>query len=139
MVTELQLEAFREWFTGKYTYSAEYFQLAHFDIERGFFTANDMRDPSAVDAAWVLRASFDAWQHQQADVDSLQRELSTTKQVLNNVIDMERAKKDKLQKRVDVVSESIDSFFDNQVRTPTQREYCNFIAEIKQALRGEHD
>lgn len=51
----------------------------------------------------------------------------------------QQAKIEELQKRVDVVSESIDSFFDNQVCTPTQREYCNFIAEIKQTLRGEHD
>ncbi|OTG95078.1 hypothetical protein B9T24_10015 [Acinetobacter sp. ANC 4654] len=41
-----------------------------------------------------------------------------------------------LKKQMDAVCESIDSFFDNQVGTPTQREYCNFIVEIKQALRG---
>lgn len=55
------------------------------------------------------------------------------------VRDEQQVKIDELQKRVDVVGESIESFFDNQVGTPTQREYCNFIAEIKQALRGEHE
>ena len=132
---ELQLEAFREWFAKKYTYSAEYFQLAHFDIKRGFYTANDMHDPSAVDAAWVLRASFDVWQHRQAKVDDLQKELSTTKQVLNNVIDMERAKKDKLQERVDVALALIDitSYTEMERRLP------DFIDQLKQALRGEHD
>lgn len=43
------------------------------------------------------------------------------------------------QKRIEEVCQSIDLFFDDQVGTPTQREYCNFIAEIKQALRGEHE
>ena len=51
----------------------------------------------------------------------------------------QQAKINELQKRVDVVGESIESFFDNQVGTPTQREYCNFIAEIKQTLRGTND
>lgn len=115
MATELQLEAFREWFTGKYTYSAEYFQLAHFDIERGFFKANDGRNPSAVDAAWVLTASFDAWQHQQA------------------VIDMERAKKDELQKKVDRAYNSIDKWWHPDVDQKL------FIESLEKILRGEHD
>lgn len=45
----------------------------------------------------------------------------------------------KLGERIDLTVKLIDSFFDNQVGTPTQREYCNFIAEIKESLRGEHE
>lgn len=44
-----------------------------------------------------------------------------------------------LDQKIESACKSIDSFFDNQVGTPTQREYCNFIAEIKQDLRGEHE
>ena len=38
-----------------------------------------------------------AWQHQQAKIEKLEIELSTTKQVLGNVIDMEVAKVDNLK------------------------------------------
>jgi len=37
------------------------------------------------------------WQHQQAKIEKLENELSTTKQVLSNVIDMEVAKVDNLK------------------------------------------
>ena len=40
---------------------------------------------------------FEVWQHQQAKIDELEIELSTTKQVLGNVIDMEVAKVDDLK------------------------------------------
>lgn len=38
-----------------------------------------------------------AWKHQQAKIEKLENELSTTKQVLGNVIDMEVAKVDNLK------------------------------------------
>ena len=38
-----------------------------------------------------------AWQHQQSKIEKLENELSTTKQVLSNVIDMEVAKVDNLK------------------------------------------
>lgn len=38
-----------------------------------------------------------AWNHQQAKIEKLENELSTTKQVLGNVIDMEVAKVDNLK------------------------------------------
>lgn len=40
---------------------------------------------------------FEVWQHQQAKIEKLENELSTTKQVLGNVIDMEVAKVDNLK------------------------------------------
>lgn len=79
-MSELQLSEFKEWFTKKYTYSAEYFALAHFDVGRGFFTTNDMYNPDATNAAWVLRASFDAWNHQQATIDNLKTQLNNMEQ-----------------------------------------------------------
>lgn len=39
----------------------------------------------------------EAWKHQQAKIEKLENELSTTKQVLGNVIDMEVAKVDNLK------------------------------------------
>ena len=128
MATELQLEAFREWFTGKHTYSAEYFQLAHFDIERGFFTANDGYDPSAVDAAWVLRASFDAWQHQQAKIDALkEKQIEAVNQVLSELIQVS----ENLHNRWHLLSDTAD------LSKAQGIDQC--VSEIKQALRGEHD
>ena len=40
---------------------------------------------------------YKMWQHQQAKIEKLENELSTTKQVLGNVIDMEVAKVDSLK------------------------------------------
>ena len=40
---------------------------------------------------------YKMWQHQQAKIEKLENELSTTKQVLGNVIDMEVAKVDNLK------------------------------------------
>ena len=48
-----------------------------------------------------------AFMHQQAKIDELAKELSTTKQVLHNVIDMERAKKIELEKKIDANKEKI--------------------------------
>jgi len=46
-------------------------------------------------------------QSQQAKIDELAKELSTTKQVLHNVIDMERAKKIELEKKINANKEKI--------------------------------
>ena len=101
-----------------------------------------------------------AWKHQQAKIEKLENELSTTKQVLGNVIDMEVAKVDNLKtqlnnmeacyigkkKQVEAVSqvlcelkESLKDFqemdlYDKGYRVTT--EYV--IADLEQALRGEH-
>ncbi|MFW1826431.1 hypothetical protein [Acinetobacter sp. ULE_I092] len=45
---------------------------------------------------------------------------------------------DEKDKQIDVACKSINSFFDNQVSTPTPREYANFIAEILETLRGDN-
>lgn len=44
---------------------------------------------------------------------------------------MKKLKKKKIRKLVN----KIDSFFDNQTMTPTQREYANFIADIQFDLK----
>ena len=102
-----------------------------------------------------------AWKHQQAKIEKLENELSTTKQVLGNVIDMEVAKVDDLKtqlnnmeacyigkkKQVEAVSqvlcelkESLKDFqemdlYDKGYRVTT--EYV--IADLEQALRGAND
>ena len=102
-----------------------------------------------------------AWKHQQAKIEKLENELSTTKQVLGNVIDMEVAKVDNLKtqlnnmeacyigkkKQVEAVSqvlcelkESLKDFqemdlYDKGYRVTT--EYV--IADLEQALRGAND
>ena len=61
-----------------------------------------------------------AWSHQQAKIDELAEELSTTKQVLHNVIDMERAKKIELEKKiikmqecgVDAIKKTLNEIYD---------------------------
>ena len=44
---------------------------------------------------------------------------------------MKKSKKKKIQKLV----KKIDTFFDEQTMTPTQREYVNFIADIQHELK----
>lgn len=44
-----------------------------------------------------VQVAYLTWQHQQAKIEKLENELSTTKQVLGNVIDMEVAKVDNLK------------------------------------------
>ena len=75
-----------------------------------------------------------AWQYQQAKLDDSEN----TRAVLYRENMDIREKNTEFLKRIENTCKSIDSFFDDQVGTPSQREYCNFIAEIKQALRGEH-
>lgn len=42
-------------------------------------------------------------------------------------------------KRIKKAIKRIDKFFDDQVGTPTQREYANFIADIQCYLRGKNE
>ncbi|MFN4105889.1 MAG: hypothetical protein ACK4GF_07635 [Acinetobacter johnsonii] len=94
------------------------------------------------------------WNHQQAKIEKLENELSTTKQVLGNVIDMEVAKVDNLkaqlnnmetcyiekkkqvegqQKRIDEVLEIVNKFCEK--RYP----FNVFCGEMLDALRGDND
>lgn len=91
----------------------------------------------------------EAWQSRQAEVDELSSQNQILKEVaesdtktierLESVINLNDSELKDKDKRIDVACKSINSFFDNQVSTPTPREYANFIAEILEALRGEHD
>ena len=102
-----------------------------------------------------------AWQHQQAKIEKLEIELSTTKQVLGNVIDMEVAKVDNLKaqlnnmeacyiekkKQVEAVSqvlcelkESLKDFQEMDLYDKGHRVTTEYvIADLKQALRGDND
>lgn len=102
-----------------------------------------------------------AWNHQQAKIEKLENELSTTKQVLGNVIDMEVAKVDDLKtqlnnmeacyiekkKRVEAVSqvlcelkESLKDFQEMDLYDKGHRVTTEYvIADLEQALRGAND
>lgn len=71
----------------------------------------------------------------QAEIDQLKAELTLCREENKGLVGTVSEQK----KRVEETCKSIDSFFDDQVGTPTQREYCNFISEIKQDLRGVND
>lgn len=99
------------------------------------------------------------WNHQQAKIEKLENELSTTKQVLGNVIDMEVAKVDNLKtqlnnmeacyiekkKRVEAVSqvlcelkESLKDFQEMDLYDKGHRVTTEYvIADLEKALRGE--
>jgi hypothetical protein len=49
----------------------------------------------------------------------------------------QQSKIEPLEKRIEMIAKSIDSFFDEQTMTPSSREYSNFIAHVEKALRGE--
>lgn len=98
---------------------------------------------------------------QQAKIEKLEIELSTTKQVLGNVIDMEVAKVDNLKaqlnnmeacyiekkKQVEAVSqvlcelkESLKDFQEMDLYDKGHRVTTEYvIADLKQALRGDND
>lgn len=98
----------------------------------------------------------DLWNFKQGEIDNLnemnkryirkmqeqQDQIAELKTQLNNMeqcyIEMKKLVEN-LQKPIEEVCLSINLFFDVQVRTPSPREYCNFIAEIGQTLRGDHD
>ena len=54
-------------------------------------------------------------------------------------LDDQQSKIDQLENKLKEIGTSIDAFFDEQVDTPTSREYSNFIADLGKALRGEHE
>lgn len=90
------------------------------------------------------------WQHQQVKVEELQLKLSEDNRILHNVIDIERNKNEKLQKRVDAISEVLEELQEQAdvIRKRGQKfRDSNFLAsadmmdicikEIEQALKGE--
>ena len=101
------------------------------------------------------------WNHQQAKIEKLENELSTTKQVLGNVIDMEVAKVDNLKaqlnnmeacyiekkKQAEAVSqvlcelkESLKDFQEMDLYDKGHRVTTEYvIADLEKALRGAND
>ena len=90
-----------------------------------------------------------AWNHQQAKIEKLENELSTTKQVLGNVIDMEVAKVGDLKaqlnnmkacyiekkKQVEELQERIDEALED-LEYPIAP-WDETIASVVKVLRGE--
>lgn len=97
-----------------------------------------------------------AWNHQQAKIEKLENELSTTKQVLGNVIDMEVAKVDDLKaqlnnmeacyiekkKRVEDALSGVESLMVHAAadyeNTKSTSMMCA-VQELGKALRGAND
>ena len=91
------------------------------------------------------------WNHQQAKIEKLENELSTTKQVLGNVIDMEVAKVDNLKaqlnnmeacyiekkKECEELQGRIDEALED-LEYPTTP-WDETIASVIKVLRGSHD
>ncbi|MCW1497042.1 hypothetical protein [Acinetobacter baumannii] len=67
------MSEFKEWFVDKYPECKEYLELTYFDAEINLFIGKYSYNPDSIDAAWVLRVAFAAWQHQQAKVEELQK------------------------------------------------------------------
>lgn len=80
-------------------------------------------------------------QSRQAEVDQLKNLLEKDEHAHNLYYENANLQTlvEEKDKRIEEACESINSFFDNQVSTPTPREYANFIAEILETLRGEHE
>lgn len=68
-----QLPMFKEWFIDTYSECKEYLDLTYFDVEKNIFIGKFLYNPDSVDAAWLLRVAYKAWQHQQAKVEELQK------------------------------------------------------------------
>lgn len=81
------------------------------------------------------RIAWSVWQSRQSEFDAITEALLNQTQLLAK----QKVEVEEKDKRIEATCKSINSFFDNQVSTPTPREYANFIAEILEALRGEHE
>lgn len=98
----------------------------------------------------------EVWNHQQAKIEKLENELSTTKQVLGNVIDMEVAKVDNLkaqlnnmkacyiEKKKEVegvqgqVSEALEEI-QRALNCCESTETACVLGELVKVLRGDND
>ena len=138
--------------------------------EHGFIDLNAKKNgfrcttkSSEFNAGWIafVGAVAAVRDEQQAKIEKLEIELSTTKQVLGNVIDMEVAKVDNLKaqlnnmeacyiekkKQVEAVSqvlcelkESLKDFQEMDLYDKGHRVTTEYvIADLKQALRGDND
>ena len=138
--------------------------------EHGFIDLNAKKNgfrcttkSNEFNAGWIafVGAVAAVRNEQQAKIEKLEIELSTTKQVLGNVIDMEVAKVDNLKaqlnnmeacyiekkKQVEAVSqvlcelkESLKDFQEMDLYDKGHRVTTEYvIADLKQALRGDND
>ena len=138
--------------------------------EHGFIDLNAKKNgfrcttkSNEFNAGWIafVGAVAAVRDEQQAKIEKLEIELSTTKQVLGNVIDMEVAKVDNLKaqlnnmeacyikkkKQVEAVSqvlcelkESLKDFQEMDLYDKGHRVTTEYvIADLKQALRGDND
>ncbi|MDP7807960.1 hypothetical protein QWI50_00975 [Acinetobacter baumannii] len=79
--------------------------------------------------------AYEAWQHQQAKVEELQKQLSEYIFVAETIDEMyvkEVQKSDELQKRVDAIKQLIHDYHQH-----SYREADDFVFYLEQALKGE--
>ena len=89
------------------------------------------------------------WNARQGEIEKLENELSTTKQVLGNVIDMEVAKVDELQKQVDALKVLAQTFWEKSSEKHKQGKVWEskslgecadeILDELEQAIKGEDE
>jgi len=119
------MDKFEEWFASQNFYAN--MRFIHGD---GLFIKD-----GEVYRVLPVQMSWKSWQSRQAEFDAMTEALLNQTQLLAK----QKAEVEEKDKRIEEACESINSFFDNQVSTPTPREYANFIAEILEVLRGEHE
>ncbi len=76
----------------------------------------------------IYSCAESAWDFKQAEVDGLQLKLSEDSRVLHNVIDIERRKCEKLQKRID---EAMKYVSESPLKDVSRRAMINFMDILK--------
>ena len=104
---------------------------------------NNIVESNITSSRKACKLAYEAGQQsRQAEIDKLTKALEIKSKFLEEADTTNKflnAQLDGKDKRIEEVVKSIDSFFDNQVGTPTQREYANFIAELLGILRDNSD
>ncbi|MCG2575181.1 hypothetical protein LVY74_16715 [Acinetobacter sp. ME22] len=114
---------FEEWFQQQ----PFYLNLRFIHGERLFiFDAQDGYVVQAVQISWAT------WQEQQKRIDELETHQEKQSECIKNLV----SQRNSASSRVESSLILIEKFFDDQVQTPTPRQYANFIQEIYETLRG---
>lgn len=79
---------------------------------------------------------YKMWQHQQAKIEKLEIELSTTKQVLGNVIDMEVAKVDDLKAQLNNMEAC---YIEKKKEVEGQQKRIDDYEKLTTSIRNEFD
>ena len=83
-----------------------------------------------------VQVAYLTWQHQQAKIEKLENELSTTKQVLGNVIDMEVAKVDNLKAQLNNMEAC---YIEKKKELEDQQKRIDKYKKLTTSIRNEFD